>query len=249
MFKASLNEPKIFVDSILTIGELIDEGIFKIDKNGINLKATDRAMVAAIDFKILPTAFDKFEVKEKLSIGLNITNFISILKRVKSGDKLVLELKDSNRLEITIQNSSKRKFTLPLLELKEEELPQIEQLEFSCEAELSSDVLKDGLEDAEVVSDSVVFVASPTKFSIIAEGDVNRTELELEKGSEALLSLNAKEETRARYPLDYLKKMIKASKISNRVKLEWGKDYPMKIGFKVEDKLSLNFVLAPRVEE
>jgi proliferating cell nuclear antigen len=248
MFKASLNEPRIFVDSILTIGELIDEGIFKIDKNGINLKATDRAMVAAIDFKMLATAFDKFEVEEKLSIGLSITNFISILKRVKAGDKLAFELKDS-RLEILIQNSSKRRFTLPLLELKEEELPQIEQLEFSCAAELKSDVLQAGLEDAEVVSDSVVISASPNKFSMIAEGDINRAELELEKGSEALLSINTKEETRARYPLEYLKKMIKASKISDKVKLEWGKDYPMKIGFKVEDKLSLNFVLAPRVEE
>lgn len=248
MFRATLIEPRLFIDSILTIGELIDEGIFKVDKDGIRLKATDRAMVAAIDFKILPNAFDSFEVEESVDIGLNVTNLISILKRVKSGDRLTLELKDS-RLEIVIQNSSRRKFTLPLLELREEELPQIEQLEFSCGAEIKSDVFQAGLEDAEIVADSVVIATSPKKFSMLAEGDISRTEFELEKGAEALLSVNAKEEIRARYPLEYLKKMIKAAKISDKVKLEWGKDYPMKLEFKAGDKGSLSFILAPRVEE
>ncbi|MDI6806385.1 MAG: proliferating cell nuclear antigen (pcna) [Candidatus Aenigmarchaeota archaeon] len=248
MFKATLTEPKLFVDSILTIGELIDEGIFKISKDGIRLKATDRAMVAAIDFKILANAFDSFEVEEKVDMGLSVTNLISILKRIRSGDKLAVELKDA-RLEIVIQNSSRRKFTLPLIELKEEELPQIEQLEFSCGAELKSDALQAGLEDAEVVADSVVIIASPGKFRMLAEGDISRTEFELEKGVEALININAKEEMRARYPLDYLKKMIKASKISDKVKLEWGKDFPIRLEFKAGDKGSLSFVVAPRVEE
>jgi hypothetical protein len=43
--------------------------------------------------------------------------------------------------------------------------------------------------------------------------------------------------------------MIKAAKLSDSVSLEWAQDYPLKMGFEVEGKLSLNFVLAPRVEE
>ena len=42
MFKALMSNSSIFVDSITTIGELIDEGVFKINKNGMTLIAADR---------------------------------------------------------------------------------------------------------------------------------------------------------------------------------------------------------------
>jgi hypothetical protein len=54
---------------------------------------------------------------------------------------------------------------------------------------------------------------------------------------------------RSRYPLEYLKKMMKASKFSDKVLLEFSNDYPLKLIFKDIDKIHLSFVLAPRVEE
>ncbi|MFQ6120306.1 MAG: DNA polymerase sliding clamp, partial [Methanosarcinales archaeon] len=60
MFKATITDVNLLRDSISTIAELIDEGIFKIAKDGISLVAADRAMVAVVDFKILSTAFEKY---------------------------------------------------------------------------------------------------------------------------------------------------------------------------------------------
>jgi len=248
MFRAVLSDIDLLKTPLVAVGEIIDEGVFKLGKDGISLLAADRAMVAVADLKILASAFEEYEVKEEKEIGLNITNLLSVLKRAKAKDKLTLELKDS-KLEISLQNSSKRKFVLPLLDITQEEIPPIDQLEFTSKAEINSEVLESGIEDAEVVSDSVVFEASPNKFSMKAEGDISSAELELEKGNEALLEIKAKEEIRARYPLDYLKKMVKAASIADSVILEWGQDYPMKLTFKVMDKLSLSFVLAPRVTE
>jgi len=248
MFRAVLSDIDLLKTPLVAVGEIIDEGVFKLGKDGISLLAADRAMVAVADLKILASAFEEYEVKEEKEIGLNITNLLSVLKRAKAKDKLTLELKDS-KLEISLQNSSKRKFVLPLLDITQEEIPPIDQLEFTSKAEINSEVLESGIEDAEVVSDSVVFEASPNKFSMKAEGDISSAELELEKGNEALLEIKAKEEIRARYPLDYLKKMVKAASIADSVILEWGQDYPMKLTFKVMDKLSLSFVLAPRVQE
>jgi len=45
-----------------------------------------------------------------------------------------------------------------------------------------------------------------------------------------------------------MKKMIKASKLADKVAIGMGNDYPMRIDFKVIDKLLLGFVLAPRIE-
>jgi hypothetical protein len=82
-----------------------------------------------------------------------------------------------------------------------------------------------------------------------ASGDISSTELTLERGNDALLELSATGTVRARYPLDYLKKMIKASKLANEISLRWSTDYPMRMDFTSVDKISLGFVLAPRVSE
>ncbi|MEM5882827.1 MAG: proliferating cell nuclear antigen (pcna) [Candidatus Aenigmatarchaeota archaeon] len=248
MFRAKLSDVGLLRDSISTIAELIDEGTFKIAKDGISLTAADRALVAVVDFKISSKAFDEYEVEKEQSIGVNMGNFLSVLKRAGSGDKATFRLQDS-KLEVILENSSRRKFVVPLIDLTQEEVPPIEQLEFTSKAELKPEILEAGVEDAEVVSDSILFEASREKFSMIAEGDISSAQLELEKGNEALLDLKADGNVRARYPLDYLKKMVKAAKVADSVTLEWGQDYPMKLSFKLEDKLSLSFVLAPRVME
>jgi len=248
MFKATISDINLLRDSISTIAEIIDEGIFKIDKKGIGLIAADRAMVAVVDFKILSPAFDNYDVDKEQAIGLNIGNLLSVIKRAGAGDKISLSLKDA-KLEIVIENSSKRRFVIPLIDLSQEEVPPIEQLEFTARVEIKPEIIESGIADAEVVADSVLFEASSAKFSMKAEGDISFTQLELEKGNESLVELKSDKETKARYPLDYLKKMIKAAKIADSVSLEWGQDYPMKLGFKSMNKVSLTMILAPRVME
>jgi len=248
VFKAFMSDSSLFKDSISTIGELIDEGIFKVDKNGLSLVAADRAMVAVIDFKLPATIFDKFEVDKEQSIAVNMTNLVSVIKRLGSNEKLEMELKE-NKLEIMMTNASKRKFTVPLLDITQEEIPPISQLEFTAKAKVKADVLKNGIEDADIVSDSVIFEAAKDSFSLKASGDISSTELTLERGNDALLDINANGLIRARYPLDYLKKMIKAAKLANEINIRWSKDYPMRMDFASVDKVSLGFVLAPRVSE
>lgn len=248
MFKLTMSNSGLLKDSISTIGGLIDEGIFKVNKNGLSLMAADRAMVAVVDFKLPATVFDEFEVGEERDVAVNMTNLVSVLKRVKSNDKLTIELKD-NKLKVTMKNSSVRRFTIPLLEISKEEIPPIDKLNFNAKAKIKADVLKYGIEDGDVVSDSIVFGATKDKFNLKATGDITSSELTLKKGNESLLDLKVTGDVISRYPLDYLKKMMKASKLANEMTLQWSKDYPIKIGFKDVDRMELNFVLAPRVQE
>jgi proliferating cell nuclear antigen len=248
MFKAMISNVDLIKDSISTIGELIDEGIFKVSKNGLNLIAADRAMVAVVDFKLPATIFEEFNVEGEKNIPINITNLVSVLKRTSSNDKVILDLKD-NKLEITMKGDSIRKFTVPLLDIAPEEIPSIDQLDFKSKVKIKGDVLKSGIEDAEVVADSVVFESGKDMFSMRASGDISSAELVLKKDDKSLLEIKATDSTRARYPLDYLKKMIKATKLADDVVLMWSKDYPMKLSFKDVDKVELNFILAPRVQE
>ena len=53
---------------------------------------------------------------------------------------------------------------------------------------------------------------------------------------------------KAKYSLEYLKKMISGSKLADKVSLQFNTDYPLKIQYTVLDKLSMSFILAPRVD-
>ena len=247
-FKATLNGPSLLVDSMSSIAELIDEGIFKITPSGISLVAADRAMVAVADFHLSKSAFEEFEVDSEQEIGLNIANFLSVLKRASGKDTLKFKL-EGNRLHVEMRDGGTRRFVVPLIDLTREEIPQIEQLEFPTRAEIKTSMLQSGIEDAEIISDSVVFHTAPDRFIMRAEGDVSSAELELDTGNPHLVSVEADSDVKSRYPLDYLKKMVKAAKISDTVIVQFGQDYPMKLSFKSGDKASLQFVLAPRVSE
>ena len=59
---------------------------------------------------------------------------------------------------------------------------------------------------------------------------------------------NSEDKVKAKYSIEYLKKMITASKLTNEVRIQFNKDYPLKLEYKAVDKLLLSFVLAPRVE-
>ncbi|MCS7093637.1 MAG: DNA polymerase sliding clamp [Candidatus Aenigmarchaeota archaeon] len=247
-FKASTKEPEIIITAVQTAAEIIDEGIFKLGKDGISLTAADRAMIAVIDIFISKDVFDEYEVGEEKEIGVNMTNFLSVLKRASGSEKLSIELYQ-NRLIVTIFDGTKRKFYVPLLEIAKEEIPPIHQLEFKAKVTIKPELLKDAIEDAEIITDAVTFHAKKSSFQINAEGDISKSELELSEGEDGLVELDVKEESKAKYPIDYLQKILKAAKISDEVSIMFSQDYPMRMDFKSENKARISMVLAPRVSE
>jgi len=249
MFKAVTKDSKLLRDSVDTISQLIDDGLFKLKKDGIELMASDRAMVSFVDFKLKASSFDEYECDKDRSIGLNLLNLLTVLKRVNSNDKLTLELNEKeNKLEVALEGDSRRRFAIPLIEISREEMPQIDKLEFSAAAELRADIFEQGINDADIVADSVVIEITPENLRMSAEGNSSKAELNLEKGNEALFDLNTTEKVNSRYSLEYLKKMIKGSKLSEKTRIMLGKDFPLRIEFKGENA-NLSMILAPRVAE
>jgi proliferating cell nuclear antigen len=248
VFKAVLSDIDILKSSIPIISEIIDEGLFRVDQNGISLLSPDRAMVAVIDFKLLSTAFDDFKSEGEDFIGLNMANLAAVIKRAKSSDSIVLEREEGgNSLKITIKGSGVRTFEVPLLDVKTEK-PPVDKLAFTSKIELESSIVEEGISDADIIGDSIVLEATPSAFKMSAKGDVSSANLELTKQDKGLLDIKVTSNVKAQYPLEYLKKMIKAGKISSQMVLEFGNDYPLRLGFKSIDKMQLSFILAPRVE-
>jgi DNA polymerase III sliding clamp (beta) subunit (PCNA family) len=93
----------------------------------------------------------------------------------------------------------------------------------------------------------MVFEVDSEKMLITARNDSSSTETRLESAEN--LKIVAEKPARARYSLDYLKKMIKAKKISDNVMLSFDSNYPMRLRFDFPEKACMTFILAPRIED
>ncbi len=247
MFEAQIDDLTMLKDSMAAIAELIDETDLIIRKDGIKMVASDRAVIAVVDFFISRTAFSKYEYSNDLRIGINLANFLRILRRAMPNDIMKIKIRE-NKFEIKLSGESQRSFVLPIIDVSKEEMPPIDKLDFRSSFEINNEILSSGIDDADLITDSLVFNVNPEGILLRAESDSSSAELELVPGSN-LRNLVAKEPTRARYSLDYLKKVMKAKRLSENAAISLSTDYPLRMVFSVPEKIQLIFILAPRVEE
>jgi proliferating cell nuclear antigen len=243
--KLVLAETKLIKEPITIISDLVNEAKFKIKKDSVEMIAMDPANVAMVIFRLLSSSFVEYSVKEETTISINLNSFKQVLRRVKASDNLSLEVAE-NKLKIMLAGSTVRTFFLPLIDLDEKE-QKIPDLKFKTTVMCPSGTLNDAIEDVEIVAESVSFQAEDKKFTVAASGDQSKAMVEI-KADESV-SIKTDEKVKAKYSIEYLKKMIQASKISSVVSISFNKDYPLRLEYKEVDKLQMVFILAPRIED
>ena len=245
--RLTLAEPSYLKESISIISDLVNEARFRINQNAIELVAMDPANVAMVVFKLLSSAFTEYDVKEDIEIAINLSNLKQVLRRTSQKDMLTLELDADNRLKIQLRSSTTRTFNLPIIELEDKE-QKVPDLKFPVTIKMHSSILNEAIADVDVVGESVALIAEPKKFTLHAEGDLNQAKIEIKEDESTKITTSSDEKVRAKYSIEYLKKMINGSKISDEVLIQFNKDYPLKLEYKTVDKVMLSFILAPRVE-
>jgi len=245
--KLTLAEPKYFKESITIISDLVNEARFKITPNAMELVAMDPANVAMVIFKLLSSAFTEYDVKKEVDLAISLSNLKQILRRVSPTDMLILELDPDNKLKVQIKGTSTRTFSLPIIDIEEKE-QKIPDLKFPVIVKTPASMLNDAIEDADIVAESVTFAVEPKKLVINAEGELSQANIEIKDGDDTKITATGSDKVKAKYSIEYLKKMIDGSKVADNVVIHFDKDYPLKLDYNVVDKLQLSFVLAPRVE-
>ncbi len=250
MFEAKLSDISLLKESVGTISEFIDEAEMHIKNDGIEIISADRAVVAIVDFVLSRDAFVEYKRDSDTKIGINLVSLLQILKRSQASDTLHIKLED-NKLLLVLEGNSVRRFYLPLIDIAKEEAPDLKKLEagFSAKLTVNSDILNAGIEDAELIADSVVFTIRKDQLMLKTEADSSSTQLELASGTESLKIIDMEAPVRARYSIDYLKKIFKARKLAETANVSIATDYPVKVQFEVPEKMRLAFILAPRVED
>ena len=244
--RLSLAEPNYLKDSVSIISELVNEAVFKVKPNSLELVAMDPANVAMVVFKLLSSAFVEYKVDKDVDLAINLANLKQILRRSKSSDTLVLELAE-DKLKIQFQGANKRTFFLPIIDVEDNE-QRVPDLSFPVSIKTKTSVLTEAIEDVGVVAESVSFVVDNKNLTVLAEGDLSKAKIDVPSQGDTIIVSDSPDTVKAKYSIEYLKKMITASKIADDVTLQFNNDYPMKLEYKAVDKLFLSFILAPRVE-
>ena len=245
--KLVLAEPKYLKDSISIISELVNEVNINIDDDKIEIIAMDPANVAMVIFKLLGSAFIEYEVDKPINISVNLDNLKQILRRAKPSDTLTLSLSnDSSRLVVRLSGESTRTFNLALIDIEDRE-QKIPDLKFPLTIEIPTMIFDEAIEDMDIIAESVTLTAEVNRLMIKAESKLNTANVEINNGEDMSIKMSGKDKITARYSIDYLKKMIKGSKLTDTVILQFDKEYPLKAEYKVRDKMDLTFILAPRV--
>ena len=236
-----LDNPRLFSEIIGIISDLVLEVRIKVNKEGVSILAIDPANVAMISFKIPNAAFAEFEVENDEVLGVSLESLKAVLRRCSAHGVLVMK-REENTLKIEIQDKIKREFNLALIEIEDEE-KEIPMLEFASKIEMASADFAEAIEDCSVVADSCNFVSEPDKFMIKAKGSLNSFKSEFSSDE---VNIQAQEAT-SKYSLEYLQKMVKATKIVDKTTINFSTDYPLKLEFQTPF-VELSFILAPRVE-
>ncbi|MFH1317189.1 MAG: proliferating cell nuclear antigen (pcna) [Candidatus Woesearchaeota archaeon] len=245
--RLTLAEPKYLKDSISIISELVNEARFKVTKDAIELVAMDPANVAMVIFKLFSSTFTEYDLKEETEIGLNLDNLKQVLRRASPSDMITLQLGEDNRLMIQLKGTSTRTFSIPTIDLDEKD-QKIPDLKFGAKLTTSASIFNEAIEDADIVAESVSFIAQPKKMVIVAEGDLSKANIEINEDDNTKIEVEGNSKVKSKYSIEYLKKMINGSKIADTVTASFHKDYPLRLDYNTIDKVNLSFILAPRVE-
>lgn len=245
--KLTLADTRLLKESLSVISELVSEITFKVDGTMMHAIAIDPANVAMVEFKLLSAAFAEYQITDAKDISVNLESLKQIIRRAKPSDLLTLEIdEEKNRLVIKLQGETTRKFDLALLETAGRE-QRIPKLDFPVQIESNALFFNEAIEDMDVIGDSVAIEVEQEQFTIKSEGNLSSGKVTITTDQDTAITKQGEEIVKAKYSLEYLKKIIKGAKLSNTVILNLGQDYPLRIEYKIIDKMSLAFVLAPRV--
>ncbi len=249
MFKLNVSDSKLLRDMATAISILVDEATFNIEPDGLKLRAMDPSRVAMIDFEWPKSVFEEYICNEPTKICINISELLKLLKRAGKEEPVELTLDEkTGRLQISITGKYTRNFTMPTLEASEEEVPT-PKITFNTKAKMTTSGLSQAIDDAQLVSDHVRIEAESEKLVLNASGDLMGATITLQKGSDTLLDLEAKELSKATFSLSYLSEIIKAASATSEIAtLEFSTDMPIRIDFQQIREGKLTFFLAPRIE-
>lgn len=242
-----LENPSLLKKSIEIISDIVIEGTFVFKSDYMELVALNSNNVVMVIFRLLSSNFTKYDVEEGKQISLSLEHLSQVLKTCDDKAELKIIVENEGKLKIISNSKSKKEFSLSLIDYNDENLQKVPNLEFPIKVVTSSSSLSDAISDLGFIEEGVAIGVKDNVFFM--EGKTNSMAGKVEFLENIDIENKSQKDVLCRYSMEYLKKFSKADKLVKTVEFSFNSDYPIKIEYKLVDKLLLGFILAPRGEE
>jgi proliferating cell nuclear antigen len=241
-------DARMWKSIVTAVSTLIDEGTFEAGQDGIKLRAMDPSHVAMIDLSLPSSFFEEYVCDKPAKISVNFGEMLKLLRRVSGDESLEMNYEeDTAKLTLRLRGRYSRTFRMSTIQPSAEEVPT-PKITFNAKIKMSAETLKNAVDDASAVSDHLRLESNAERLTINSSGDLGTATIELEKGSESVLSYEVQQDSKATFSISYLNDIIKsATAASDIVTVEYSTNMPIKLTFDLPQG-SMVFYLAPRVE-
>lgn len=236
---------EVFKAVLSLLQDFLDEATFRFDGEGLRFRGMDASRVAMIDFVLSKSGFAKYECLDSKEVCVRVHDLLRFLGRVKKDEEVALKIED-NFLYLGVSGKYSRKFKLPLLE-PIMDVPDVPKIEYKIKCTVPLDLLHSVLEDAHAIMGGYIKISADANgLTFHSSNGIIDASAILER--DRLISLEANEESRAMYNLEFIRSTVKSmNNVFEYAVLMFASDMPLKLTFQ-RDIAQVDFYLAPRIE-
>jgi proliferating cell nuclear antigen PCNA len=236
-----------------TANALVDDMPIIVNADGIHLVAADSAMVAMIDLHLTPDLFGRFNCKAKdpIRFQVDMNEFADRVSEAKQGDDVTLTVRDDPvdgyMLDVTVWHEGiTSTFTLETDSIDDTDIPDVDKLEFSGSVLVSLSMLRAAIQK---MGDSVTLTLDKDALLLESTVDDQEARVRFPDTSDHLHAIALSDDAvQSTYSQDYLSVVRKLRKTVDRIRLQFGDDFPLRVWVD-DDRFKLRYTLAPRIEE
>jgi len=237
-------------DAIAALRTIVDESKLRFDDDGLRSRAVDAANVAMVDVNIPGSAFERLDVGDEMTLGINLETLADVLSMSESGDVLIAELNaETKKIELSFPATG-LEYTCALIDpdaIRQE--PDIPDLDLGGEYIVPGRAIDRGLSAADLVSDHIRFEGvGDDKLRLSADGDTDTVDLAID---DALIDgeLTGDDQTESIFSLEYLTDITRPIGSDSAVTVDLGSEMPVKLHFETGGgDINVSAMVAPRIQ-
>jgi len=229
------------------IGDIVEDAMFICTDDGVTFRGMDGAHVALLDVTFPKSSFESYEHTTSF-FGINIADFKAVLNSCGNNDLVEISIEEEHEVKIKVDGTLKMKFNLKLIEKTETNIP-IPKIDYKTKATIEPATLTRVLSNLRSISEYIEIDSKIEGIQFLSKGDSGDAVISIEKNSSDLKKYETLEDTNAVYSLDYMAKIIRnIGKTSKNISIQYSNKNPMHMIFEMPSMITVNYYLAPRIE-
>lgn len=247
LLQARLNNVNEWKAVVGAIGDIVEEAMFICTDDGVTFRGMDGSHVALLDVTFPKSSFEFYEHKTSF-FGINIADFKAILNSCGNDDLVEISIEKDHEMKIKADGTLKMEFNLKLIEKTETNTP-IPKIDYKIKATIEPIVLTRVLSNLRSISEYIEIDSKIGGMQFLSKGDSGDAVITIDKNSSDLKKYETLEDANAVYSLDYMAKIIRnIGKASKNISIQYSSKNPMHMIFEMPSMITVNYYLAPRIE-